>query len=45
MNRAHMNHEEREAMRILDMARAGMEVADEMVIWALFVSGDLVGVA
>jgi hypothetical protein len=45
MTRAHLNHEEREAMRVLDMVRAGLDVSDEMVRWALFVTGDSVGLA
>jgi hypothetical protein len=45
MNRLHLNEEEREAMRILDMVRAGMDVPATTVTWALFVTGDSVGLA
>ncbi len=45
MSRQHMNHEEREAMRILDLARAGFDVPESAVAWALFVTGDSVGLA
>ena len=41
--RANMNHEEREASRILDLARAGGSVPSDAVTWALWVLGDLVG--
>ena len=39
--REHMNHEEREASRILDLLRAGGAVPDSTVVWCLFVLGDL----
>jgi len=39
--RNHMNHEEREASRILDLLRAGGDVPDTTVAWCLFVLGDL----
>lgn len=42
--RDHMNHEEQEAMRILDAARSGLDVPESVITWALWVSGDLVGV-
>lgn len=45
MSRTHLNYEEREAMRVLDMVRAGFDVADDMVRWALFVTGDSVGLS
>lgn len=41
--RDRLNHEELEAMRILDAARAGMDVPDTAITWALWVCGDLVG--
>lgn len=41
--RNHMNHEELEASRILDLARAGGDVPRSAITWALFVLGDLVG--
>jgi len=44
MNRAHMNHEELEASRILDLVRAGGDVPASAVTWALWTLGDLVGV-
>lgn len=43
MLRDHCNHEELEAHRILDMAKAGMNVPDSTVSWALFTLGDGVG--
>ena len=42
--RTHYNYEEFEAARILDLARAGGEVPDSVITWALWVLGDLVGV-
>lgn len=42
--RDHMNHEELEASRILDLMRAGGDVPESTVTWALWVLGDLVGV-
>jgi len=36
-----MNHEELEASHVLDLARAGGDVPDSVVIWALWVLGDL----
>lgn len=41
--RDNLNDEEREAMRILDAARAGMDVPESAITWALWVCGDLVG--
>lgn len=41
--RDHFNDEEREAARILDLARMGGDVPDSAVIWALWVLGDLEG--
>lgn len=41
--RTHYNHEELEAARILDLARAGGEVPDSVITWALWTLGDLVG--
>lgn len=43
--RANYNHEEMEAARILDLARAGGEVPASAVTWALWVMGDLVGLS
>jgi hypothetical protein len=37
------NHEELEASRILDLVRAGGDVPEITVTWALWVLGDLVG--
>ena len=42
--RAKYNQEEREAARILDLARAGGDVPESIVTWALWCLGDLVGV-
>mgnify|MGYP000408537401 CR=1 FL=1 len=39
--RNHMNHEELEASRILDLARAGGEVPHSAIVWALIVLGDM----
>jgi len=39
------NHEELEAARILDLARAGGDVPDSAITWSLWILGDLVGVA
>lgn len=41
--RDNLNHEELEAMRILDAARVGIDVPESAVTWALWVTGDLVG--
>lgn len=41
--REHLNPEEREAHRILDAVKAGIDVPESVVTWALWVSGDLVG--
>jgi len=37
------NHEEQEAARILDLARAGGDVPASVITWALWCLGDLVG--
>lgn len=42
--RSQYNHEEQEAARILDLARAGGDVPESVITWALWISGDLVGV-
>ena len=42
--RNNYNQEEREAARILDLARAGGDVPADAITWALWVLGDLVGV-
>lgn len=42
--RSNYNHEELEAARILDLARAGGEVPGSVITWALWVLGDLVNV-
>ena len=44
MTRTHMNTEEREAMRLLDLVRAGVAVAPSLVWRALIITGDAVGV-
>lgn len=36
------NEEEREAARILDLAKAGGDVPSSAITWALWVLGDLV---
>ena len=41
--RTHYNYEELEAARILDLARAGGEVPNSVITWALWTLGDLVG--
>jgi hypothetical protein len=41
--RSNYNDEEKEAGRILDLARAGGEVPESVITWALWVLGDLVG--
>ena len=38
-----MNEEEREAMRILDLLKAGEEIPESVVAWCLRVTGDGVG--
>lgn len=43
--RTHMNHEELEASRLLDFARAGGDVPATTITWALWVLGDLVEVS
>lgn len=45
MSRQHMNDEEREAMRILDLLKAGDDSIPESVVqWCLRVTGDAIGV-
>lgn len=41
--RDHYNDEELEAARILDAVKAGLDVPDTVVAWALWVTGDTVG--
>ena len=41
--RDHYNHEELEAARILDYARAGGDVPEGLITWALWTLGDGVG--
>lgn len=41
--RKQMNDEEREASRILDLVRAGGDVPESVITWALWTLGDLVG--
>lgn len=41
--RGQYNHEELEAAHILDLARAGGDVPDTAITWALWTLGDLVG--
>lgn len=36
------NHEELEAARILDAVKAGLDVPDTAITWALWVTGDTV---
>lgn len=42
--RENYNDEEKEAARILDAVKVGIDVPDSVVTWALWVCGDLVGV-
>lgn len=44
MLRDHCNYEELEAHRILDMVKAGFDVPNSTICWALFVLGDGVGI-
>ena len=44
MSRTHLNDEEREAMHVLDLLKAGDDVPDSVVDWALRVTGDSIGV-
>lgn len=44
MTRTHMNHEEREAMHLLDLLKAGAEVPLTAIEWALRTTGDAIGV-
>jgi hypothetical protein len=41
--RNNYTQEEQEAARILDLTRAGGDVPESTIIWALWVLGDLVG--
>jgi hypothetical protein len=41
--RKHCNYEELEAHRILDLVKAGVNVPESTICWALFVLGDGVG--
>ncbi len=43
--RTNMNHEELEASHILDLARAGGDVPTTAITWALWVLGELEGLA
>ena len=43
MTRTHMNDEEREAMRLLDLWKAGEDIPPAMVDWALRCTGDAIG--
>lgn len=43
MTRTHMDQEEREAMHILDLAKAGEDVPLSTIMWALRVCGDAIG--
>lgn len=45
MNRAHLTEIKRQAMEVLDMVRAGLDVPESRIRWALFVTGDAVGMA
>lgn len=41
--REHYNEEELAAATVLDMVAAGGHIADETILWALWILGDLVG--
>ncbi|WP_156374698.1 hypothetical protein [Pseudorhodoferax sp. Leaf274] len=41
MTREHLTEMAREAMHVLDMVRAGMDVPAKRITWALMVTGDL----
>lgn len=43
MTRTHMDDEEREAMRILDLLKAGDDIPASVVQWCLRVTGDAIG--
>jgi hypothetical protein len=43
MTRTHMNDEEKEAMHILDLVKAGEDVPDSVILWALRTCGDAIG--
>jgi len=40
--REHYNEEELEAARILDAVKAGLDVPDTAVTWALWICGDTI---
>jgi len=41
--RKNLNYEEKEAMRILDAVKFGIDIPESLINWALWVCGDLVG--
>lgn len=43
MTRDKMTDEEREAMRILDLLKAGEDIPAQIVSWCLRVTGDAIG--
>lgn len=43
MTRNHMDDEEREAHRILDLLKAGEDIPESVVAWSLRVTGDALG--
>lgn len=43
MPRTHLNDEEREAMRILDLLKAGEDIPESVVAWCLRRTGDAIG--
>lgn len=43
MTRTHMDDEEREAMHILDLAKAGEDVPLSTIMWCLRTTGDAIG--
>lgn len=43
MSRDHMNGEELEASRILDLVREGGDVPRTAILWALWTLGDIAG--
>ena len=45
MTRDHMSDEEREAMRLLDLWKAGEDIPETMITWCLRVTGDALGLA
>ena len=38
-----MTHEKKEAHRILDLVKIGMDIPDMTILWCLIVLGDAVG--